>query len=55
MQEIADLLKVYREENDNLLISDAQKLISGITDDAGDNPSFIWEKVGTRYRQFFIR
>lgn len=54
MQEIADLLKVYREENDNLLISDAQKLISGITDDAGDNPSFIWEKVGTRYRNFLF-
>ncbi|WP_276091242.1 UvrD-helicase domain-containing protein [Pedobacter sp. JY14-1] len=54
MQEIADLLKVYREENDNLLISDAQKLISGITDDAGDNPSFIWEKVGMRYRNFLF-
>jgi ATP-dependent helicase/nuclease subunit A len=54
MQEIADLLKIYREENDNLLISDAQKLISGITDDAGDNPSFIWEKVGTRYRNFLF-
>ncbi|WP_285010014.1 UvrD-helicase domain-containing protein [Pedobacter faecalis] len=54
MQEIAVLLKLYREENDNLLISDAQKLISGITDDAGDNPSFIWEKVGTRYRNFLF-
>ncbi|KQC01533.1 DNA helicase UvrD [Pedobacter sp. Hv1] len=54
MQEIAVLLKQYRAENDNLLISDAQKLISGITDDAGDNPSFIWEKVGTRYRNFLF-
>lgn len=54
MQEIAGLLKNYREENDNLLISDAQKLITGITDDAGDNPSFIWEKVGTRYRNFLF-
>lgn len=54
MQEVATLLKVYREENDNLLISDAQKLITGITDDAGDNPSFIWEKVGTRYRNFLF-
>jgi len=54
MQEIAVLLKAYRGENDNLLISDAQKLISGITDDAGDNPSFIWEKVGTRYRNFLF-
>lgn len=54
MQEVASLLKVYREENDNLLISDAQKLITGITDDAGDNPSFIWEKVGMRYRNFLF-
>lgn len=54
MQEIAVLLKEYRAENDNLLISDAQKLISGITEDAGDNPSFIWEKVGNRYRNFLF-
>jgi ATP-dependent helicase/nuclease subunit A len=54
MQEIAVLLKDYRAENDNLLISDAQKLISGITEDAGDNPSFIWEKVGNRYRNFLF-
>lgn len=54
MQEIAVLLKQYRAENDNLLISDAQKLIAGITEDAGDNPSFIWEKVGNRYRNFLF-
>jgi ATP-dependent helicase/nuclease subunit A len=54
MQEVAVLLKQYRAENDNLLISDAQKLISGITADAGDNPSFIWEKVGNRYRNFLF-
>ncbi len=54
MQEIATLLKQYRAENDNLLISDAQKLIAGITEDAGDNPSFIWEKVGNRYRNFLF-
>jgi ATP-dependent helicase/nuclease subunit A len=54
MQEIAALLSSYRNENDNLLISDAQKLITGITDDAGENPSFIWEKVGNRYRNFLF-
>lgn len=54
IQEIAVLLKQYRAENDNLLISDAQKLISGITDDAGDNPSFIWEKVGSKYKNFLF-
>jgi ATP-dependent helicase/nuclease subunit A len=54
MQEIAVLLKHYRSENENLLISDAQKLISEITKDAGDNPSFIWEKVGNRYKNFLF-
>ncbi len=54
MQEVAALLAAYRNEHDNLLISDAQKLITGITDDAGDNPSFIWEKVGARYRNFLF-
>ncbi len=54
MQEVALLLSDYRKENDQLLISDAQKLITGITEDAGDNPSFIWEKVGNRYRHFLF-
>lgn len=54
MQEVAVLLSDYRNENDNLLISDAQKLITGITDDAGENPSFIWEKVGNKYRNFLF-
>lgn len=54
MQEVAVLLSDYRNENDNLLISDAQKLITGITDDAADNPSFIWEKVGNKYRNFLF-
>ena len=54
MQEVALLLSEYRNENDNLLISDAQKLITGITDDAGENPSFIWEKVGSKYHNFLF-
>lgn len=54
MQELVVLLKAYREESGNLLISDAQNLLSGITRDAGDNPSFIWEKIGSRYRNFLF-
>ncbi|MBY0245228.1 MAG: UvrD-helicase domain-containing protein [Sphingobacteriaceae bacterium] len=54
IQEIALLLKTYREENENLLISDAQRLLQGITDDADQNPSFIWEKMGNRYRNFLF-
>jgi ATP-dependent helicase/nuclease subunit A len=54
MQEMAGLLKTYRDESKNLLISDAQNLLKGITDDAGDNPSFIWEKMGGRYKNFLF-
>ncbi|MBE9600547.1 exodeoxyribonuclease V subunit beta [Pedobacter sp. MC2016-24] len=54
MQEMANLLKEYRNESPNLLISDAQTLLKGITDDANDNPSFIWEKMGNRYRNFLF-
>ena len=55
MQEIAILLKEYRAENDNLLISDAQKLISGITEDAGDNPSFYLGEGRQQVPQLFVR
>lgn len=54
MQEIAVLLAEYREENETLLISDAQKLLNGIAEDAGENPSFIWEKMGNKYRNFLF-
>jgi ATP-dependent helicase/nuclease subunit A len=54
MQEMAVLLTDYRDESPNLLISDAQTLLKGITDDADDNPSFIWEKMGNRYRNFLF-
>ena len=54
MQEMARLLSAYREENETLLFSDAQKLLNGIAEDAGDNPSFIWEKMGNRYRNFLF-
>lgn len=54
MKEVVKLLSSYRDEHDNLLISDAQKLITGITADSGDNPSFIWEKTGARYHNFLF-
>ncbi len=54
MQEMAGLLKDYREENQTLLISDAQYLLKGITADQRDNPSFIWEKMGNRYKNFLF-
>lgn len=54
MQEMASLLTNYREENQALLISDAQFLLKGITADQQDNPSFIWEKMGNRYKNFLF-
>ncbi|MXV13718.1 UvrD-helicase domain-containing protein [Hufsiella ginkgonis] len=54
MQEMAGLLKDYRQENSVLLISDAQNLLKGITGGQDDNPSFIWEKMGNRYRHFLF-
>ena len=54
MQEMTALLKTYRDESPNLLISDAQNILRGITDDADDNPSFIWEKMGSFYKNFLF-
>lgn len=54
MQGMADLLKNYRSENRTLLISDAQQLLKGITGSDVDNPSFIWEKTGNKYKHFLF-
>ncbi|WP_207428401.1 exodeoxyribonuclease V subunit beta [Pedobacter sp. SYSU D00535] len=54
MQEMAGLMKEYRQENGALMISDAQNLLRGITAEQIDNPSFIWEKMGNRYRHFLF-
>jgi ATP-dependent helicase/nuclease subunit A len=54
MQEMAGLLTDYRVENHLLISSDAQTLLRGITQDQQDNPSFIWEKMGNRYRHFLF-
>ena len=54
MQGMADLLKNYRSENRTLLISDAQQLLKGITGSDSDNPSFIWEKTGNKFKHFLF-
>jgi len=54
MQGMADLLKNYRTENKTLLISDAQQLLRGITGSDTDNPSFIWEKTGNKFKHFLF-
>jgi len=48
------LLKKYREESGDLLITDTQTLLEGITLPGSTNPSFIWEKIGNRFRNYLL-
>lgn len=54
IREMSTLLGSYRKENSLLLISDAANLLSKINEGQEDNPSFIWEKVGNRYKHFLF-
>ena len=54
IREMSTLLGDYRKENSLLLISDANTLLSKINEGQEDNPSFIWEKVGNRYKNFLF-
>src|SRR5690606_27471594 len=54
LKEMSVLLAEWRRDNAAQLISDAQILLSNIgTDQAGD-PTFIWEKIGNRFRHFLF-
>jgi ATP-dependent exoDNAse (exonuclease V) beta subunit len=54
IREMSTLLGAYRKDNSLLLISDASTLLSKINEGQEDNPSFIWEKVGNRYKHFLF-
>lgn len=54
MKEMSNLLNVYRADKHLLLISDATRLLNGITQGMGENLSFIWEKAGNRYQHFLF-
>ncbi len=54
VKEMSILLGRYRRENGLLLISDAASLLNKINEGQEDNPSFIWEKVGNRYKHFLF-
>lgn len=52
---IADItrkMKVYKQENNLMLLSDAPKFLNGVINDS-DTP-FIYEKVGTYFRNYLI-
>jgi len=54
LKEMSVLLANYREENAVSLISDAQNLLKEINRHQGQNISFIYEKVGNRYKYFLF-
>ncbi|MEM8900148.1 MAG: UvrD-helicase domain-containing protein, partial [Bacteroidota bacterium] len=58
LSSLQEKLKLYREENRMLMISDTNLLLRSITGEEGTqvsaNTPFIYEKVGTRYQHYLI-
>ncbi|MBC7745557.1 MAG: UvrD-helicase domain-containing protein [Flavobacterium sp.] len=66
VQEMTDLMNTYRTENQLMLISDAQRFLLGVTgvdtenymngteSPVPENPSFIWEKTGNKFKNFLF-
>lgn len=54
MQGMAELLTDYRSDKKLLLLSDAQRLLKGVTGNDAHNPSFIWEKTGNKFKNFLF-
>ena len=54
LKEMSALLSTWRKDNAAQLIIDAQILLNSIgTNESGD-PTFIWEKMGNRFRHFLF-
>lgn len=54
LKEMSDLLRQWRKDNAAQLISDSQILLNRLGLDAHNDPTFIWEKIGNRYRYFLF-
>lgn len=54
LKEMSDLLGKWRKLSGAQLISDAQVLLSRLGLDENNDPTFIWEKIGNRYRYFLF-
>ena len=54
LRDMAELLSEWRTDNGAQLISDAQTLLARIGRTEGGDPTFIWEKIGNRYRNFLF-
>ncbi|RMG74909.1 MAG: hypothetical protein D6722_01830 [Bacteroidetes bacterium] len=53
LQDLQARLKIYREENNLLLISDTNELLRPVIETYSDAP-FVYEKVGTRYQHYLL-
>jgi len=54
LKEMSDLLSTWRRENGAQLISDSQILLNKLGLDSHNDPTFIWEKIGNRYKYFLF-
>ncbi|WP_156305843.1 UvrD-helicase domain-containing protein [Sphingobacterium endophyticum] len=54
LKEMSDLLSQWRKNNSAQLISDAQILLNKLGLDEHSDPTFIWEKIGNRYKYFLF-
>lgn len=52
--EMSALLTRWRKDNFSILISDAQTLLNKIGLDENKDPTFLWEKIGNRYKYFLF-
>ncbi|MFC3198455.1 UvrD-helicase domain-containing protein [Parapedobacter deserti] len=54
LKEMSTLLAEWRRDNGAQLISDAQILLNNIGINESGDPTFIWEKTGSRFRHFLF-
>jgi ATP-dependent exoDNAse (exonuclease V) beta subunit (contains helicase and exonuclease domains) len=54
LKEMSTLLAEWRRDNAAQLISDAQILLNNIGINESGDPTFIWEKTGSRFRHFLF-
>lgn len=54
LKEMSDLLSTWRKENGAQLISDSQILLNKLGLDNNNDPTFIWEKIGNKYKYFLF-
>lgn len=54
MRDLAGLMAEWRADNGAQVLADAQVLLSKIGQTSAGDPTFIWEKIGNRYKYFLF-